>query len=93
MATEQQWNHPNEKKEKAASFVKEHLREDILDPKNLPLREAAVNWSISILRLFIVAFNVIYSTVQLIFAAMLALGDLIARGLQKAMPSPKVIER
>jgi len=81
-----------DKKEKARNFVAEHLKEDILDPKNLPLRETALNWTISILRLVIVAVNVIYSTVQLIFSAMLALGDLIARGLNKAMPAPKVAQ-
>ena len=81
-----------DKKEKARTFVAEHLKEDIIDPKNLPLRETALNWAISLLRLVIVAVNVIYSTVQLIFSAMLALGDLIARGLNKAMPAPKVIQ-
>lgn len=82
-----------DKKERARNFVAEHLKEDILDPKNLPLRETSLNWAISILRLFIVAVNVVYSTVQLIFSLLLATGDLIARGLNRLMPTPKVVER
>ena len=81
-----------EKKERARNFVAEHLKEDILDPKNLPLRETALNWCISLLRLVIVAFNVIQATVQLIFSLLLAGGDLLAKGLNKLMPAPKVTQ-
>ena len=79
-----------EKKERARNFVAEHLKEDILDPKNLPLRETSLNWAISLLRLVVTAVNVVYSTVQLIFSLLLAGGDLLAKGLNKLMPAPKI---
>jgi len=82
-----------DKKEKARNFVAEHLKEDILDPKNLPLRETALNWAISLLRLVVTAVNVASSTLQLIFSLFLVGGDLLAKGLNRLMPAPKVAER
>lgn len=80
----------NNKIQGTREFIQEHLREDILDPQNLPLRETSLNFAISIIRLAVTAFNVGYHGVQFGFSLLLALGDLIAKGLQKAMPAPRV---
>ena len=78
-----------DKFQRAREFAAEHLKEDILDPKNLPLRETSLNFVISLLRMVVVAVNLIYSTVQLIFSLLLATGDLLTKGLAKIMPAPK----
>ena len=79
----------SEKTQRAREFVQDHLKEDILDSRTLPLRETSLNFAISILRLVVTAVNVIYSGVQFSFSLLLATGDLLAKGLTKAMPAPK----
>jgi len=80
----------SDKFQRAREFAEIHLREDILDPKTLPLRETSLNFAISLLRLVVVAGNVVYSAIQLGFSLFLVIGDLLVKGLVRIMPAPKV---
>ena len=76
--------------ERIGEFVGRYLKEDIIDIGNLPLRDTGINFAMSILKVVVTAVNLVFSTCQLGFSIILAAGDLLARGLARVLPAPKV---
>ena len=90
MSTENQ--QPATKTQRIKEFVGIVLHDDITDLRGIPVKEATINLGLGLLMVLVTILHFALNIWQLVVALLLVGYDLIARGLTKIMPAPKVTE-
>lgn len=81
---------PATKTERLREFIGIVLEDDITDLRGLPLKETTINLGLGLLMVLVTILHFALNIWQFVVSLLLVGYDLIARGLAKIMPTPKV---
>jgi hypothetical protein len=86
------YKRPATKTERIREFVGIVLQEDIIDLRGIPVKEATINLGLGLLMVLVTLLHFILNIWQFVVSLLLVSYDLIARGLAKVMPAPKMAQ-
>ncbi len=80
------------KTERLRQFLAICLKEDIIDARGIPIKEATINLGLSVLMVLVTALHLALTCWQFVVSLLLLGYDAIVKGLVKIMPAPKMKE-
>jgi len=84
-------NHkPATKTERLREFIGIVLQDDITDLRGIPVKEATINLGLGLLMVLVTILHFALNIWQFVVSLLLVGYDLIAKGLAKIMPAPKL---
>lgn len=81
---------PATKTERLREFIGIVLQDDITDLRGIPVKESTINLGLGLLMVLVTVLHFALNIWQFVVSLLLVGYDLVAKGLAKIMPAPKM---